>query len=91
MDTISISSREAYIYAILLSVGFGVLVGLVPLVFGFIRRRRKKAFLGFVLTVVGSAFLGLLLAIPVAAIFTWMIYRSSIEVPVQPTDETPAS
>ncbi len=37
----------------------------------------RYAFLGFVLTIVGGAILGLLLAIPVAAIFTWLIYRDA--------------
>jgi vacuolar-type H+-ATPase subunit I/STV1 len=95
MEPINVSTREFYIYSLLLSVGFGVLVGLVPLVFGFIKHRRKYAFLGFVLTIAGSALLGLLLAIPMAAIFSWLIYRDSgqpaTSAPSVPSDEPPAS
>jgi hypothetical protein len=91
MDPINVTSREVYIYSVLLSVGFGVIIGLVPLVFGFIRHRRKNAFLGFILTVVGSALLGLLLAIPVAAIFTYLIYRNSTDAPAKQVDDPPAS
>ena len=91
MDPINVTSREVYIYSVLLSVGFGVLIGLVPLVFGFIRHRRKNALLGFILTVFGSALLGLLLAIPVAAIFTYLIHRSSTDVPTEQVDDPPAS
>ena len=77
MDPINLTTRELYLYSLLLNIALGVLIGLVPLVYGFIKQRRKQAFLGFVLTIVGSALLGLVLAIPIAAIWTWMVYRGA--------------
>jgi hypothetical protein len=62
---------------LLINVGFGVLFGLVPLVVGFIKHQRKYAFWGFILSIVGGAILGLILAIPVAAVFTWLIFSRS--------------
>lgn len=88
MDPIELTQRQIYIYSIV-SVALSVLVGFVPLVFGFVRQQRKYAFLGFILTIVGGVFLGLLLAIPVAAIFSYLIYRSSINPPTTTADDEP--
>ena len=88
MEPINLTTQELYLYSLLLNVALGVLIGLVPLVYGFIKGRRKQAFLGFVLTIVGSAVLGLVLAIPMAAIWTWMVYRGSGKV-VAASDDDP--
>lgn len=60
---------------ILVGGAFGLVIGLVPLVTGFIKKNLKYGFFGFVGSLIGGALLGLLLAIPVAAIFTWLILR----------------
>jgi hypothetical protein len=69
-----------------------VLIALVPLFFGLGRQQRKYAVTGFISTVVGGALLGLLLAIPVAAVFMWLIYRNSTTtISPGPTDDPPAA
>ena len=62
-------------------VGFiaGLLVGLVPLVSGFVKGRRNLGIIGLVACAVAGAFLGLLLAIPVAIVFTLFIFLSKRE------------
>ncbi len=62
-------------YATLLNAGFGFILGLVPLITGIVRRSFKFGILGFVLSTVGGAILGLILAVPISAIFTWLIFR----------------
>lgn len=89
METMDLSTRVLYSLAI--NIGIGVVIGLAPLVFGFVRRQSKRAFLGFILTIVGSALLGLILAIPVAAIWVWLIYKGSTESQTASTDDVPAS
>lgn len=62
---------------ILIGGGLGLLVGLVPLILGFVKKNLKFGVFGFLGSIIGGAVLGLLLAIPVAAIFTWLIIRGS--------------
>jgi lysylphosphatidylglycerol synthetase-like protein (DUF2156 family) len=90
MEPIDLTQRQVYIYSVI-SIALSVLIALVPLFFGLSRQQRKLAVIGFVASIVGGAFLGLLLAIPVAAIFTWLIYRSSTDSLASPPDNTPAA
>ena len=69
------TSREIMIYGSLINAGIGLVFGLVPLIIGFAKRNIKYGVIGFVGSIVGGALLGLLLAIPVAAIFTWLIVK----------------
>src|SRR5438477_6962276 len=52
----------------------GVICGLVPLITGIVRRRPALAFGGLCACVVSGFLLGLLLAVPVSALFTVLIY-----------------
>ncbi len=91
MEPINLSTREFYLYSLAINVGLGVILGLIPLVVGFMKRQRKTAFLGFVVTIVGGAILGLLLAIPAAAIFTWLAVSRSNKTADAPDSDSPAS
>ena len=75
MDLTRMTMQEALIYGAILNAGIGFVLGLVPLIVGFMKRKRKLGFFGFVGSILGGAILGLLLAVPVAAIFTWLIVR----------------
>ena len=87
MDPTTMSSREIMIYASLINAGIGLVFGLVPLISGFVKRNVKYGVIGFLGSIVGGALLGLLLAIPVAAIFTWLIVKR----PRQNTQTEPQS
>jgi hypothetical protein len=91
MEPINVTERDFYIYALLINAALGFLFGLIPLVFGILKGQRKYAFLGLILSVAGGAILGLLLAIPVAAIFTWLIFSRSGKVQTSPSDDAAAS
>lgn len=77
MEPIQLTTREAVLYAVLANTVIGFLIGLAPLAIGLIKGRRKYAFFGLIACVAGGAVLGLLLSIPLAAVFIWIIFRSS--------------
>lgn len=67
------------------------LFGTFPLVAGIIRKNQKRGFLGFVLSLVGGAILGILLSFPLAMIFFWLIVRDQAAEPVVSNDQAPES
>lgn len=86
MDPTSISLSQW----ILIGGGLGLLVGLVPLILGFVKKNLKFGVFGFLGSIIGGAVLGLLLAIPIAGLFTWLIFRGrSAPVEVVVVNENP--
>ena len=69
-----------YVYALWGVIG-GMVTGLVPLIFGVVRKKARLGITGFIVCTVAGAFLGLLLAIPVAAFFIVRIGRHPAAVP----------
>ena len=59
------------------AVAAGGLCGLVPLVYGLARGETGLALCGFAACLIGGVLLGVLLAVPVAALFAWLIWRQS--------------
>jgi hypothetical protein len=76
---------------IALNVVLGFLFGCFPLVAGLLRGNQKRGFLGFVLSLVGGAILGILLSFPIAMIFVWLLLRDKAEEPVVSTEQAPES
>ncbi len=77
MDITTMTAREIMLYSILLNTGVGLVLGLIPLITGIIKENRKFGLFGLLGSIGGGALLGIYLAIPVAAIFTWLIIRNS--------------
>jgi hypothetical protein len=77
MQDITLTTREALLYGALLNAGIGLLVGLAPLVLGFMRDRKKLGILGMAASIIGGAILGLLLSIPAAGLFVWLIVQGT--------------
>lgn len=77
MEPIRLTTQEFLLYTILANAAIGFLLGLIPLTFGFIKHQRKYAFFGLIACIAGGTVLGILLSVPVAAIFTWLIFRAS--------------
>ena len=73
MEPINLTTTAYYLYALLINAGLGALFGFIPLVTGFVKRQRKYAFWGFILSVVGGTILGLGLAVPISLVMTWLI------------------
>jgi uncharacterized membrane protein len=61
----------------------GLICGMIPLFFSTGKDRLKLGFGGLLACVAGGFVLGLLLAIPVAALFLWLIFRRSEEIPFE--------
>ncbi len=81
------SYQAGFLFGIIL----GVILGLIPLILGLIKKKRKYAMFGFLGSIIGSAILGLLLSIPIAGIFTWLILKKDEEpVDVKAVNENPS-
>ena len=81
MDPTQMSAQQLMIYAILINAGIGFALGLVPLIIGFVKGQRRYGILGLVVSTIGGAILGVILAIPVVIIFTWLILGRSKSAP----------
>lgn len=57
----------------------GAVVGLIPLILGIIKKNLKVGALGFIGSIIGSAILGLILAIPVAGVAVYLIIKGKGE------------
>jgi hypothetical protein len=77
------SQQELILYAILFNTALGFVLGLIPLVLGFVRGRVKYGLLGLAASIIGGAILGVILSIPAALIFTWLVLRRQ---PAEPPD-----
>jgi hypothetical protein len=77
MDPIHITTREAVFYFALINAGIGLVLGLIPLLFGYFNKRLKLGAIGFVTAIVGGAILGIFLSIPATVVFTWLVVRRS--------------
>jgi hypothetical protein len=60
---------------ILIGMGIGAVLGLIPLALGIYKGKKKFAFLGFVTAAAAGAAWSLLALIPVV-LFTWLILRN---------------
>lgn len=81
MDPSQMSQQDLIFYAVLLNTAIGFILGLFPLVFGIKRGRARFGALGMVASVVGGAILGVILSVPVALIFTWLVTRQTAHEP----------
>ncbi len=75
MDQIRLTPNELFMYSTIIGVIVGFVVGLVPLISGIFRKNLKLGLIGFVCSLIGGAILSLILALPVAGIFTWLILK----------------
>ena len=55
----------------------GIVCGLVPLIFGLVRGEKGLAWGGFGACIVAGLILGLILALPMAIVFTVLIWKNS--------------
>lgn len=87
MEQVKITYYEAIAYLALFGVAVGILLGLIPLILGFLRKERSYALFGFFTSIIAGAFSPILSVIAVA-VFTWLILRrpknqtASAETPV---------
>ncbi len=75
MEQIRLTNNEAIVYITIFNVLLGIVLGLIPLILGFVKKERSYGVFGFLGSIIGGAILGLFLSVPVMAIFTWLILR----------------
>lgn len=75
MDPSKMTTQEVMMYAALFNAGIGLVLGLVPLVLGFVKGRVKYGVFGFLACLVGGAVLGVILSVPAMVFFTWLVFR----------------
>jgi hypothetical protein len=76
MEEIKLTFRELVFYIITANVILGVLFGTISMFLGFKMNRRGLGVIGFVVTVIGGAVLGLFLSYPLTLLFMWLIMRT---------------
>ena len=67
---------------LLFGAALGFLLGLIPLILGIVKGRAKIGILGLIGSTIGSAILGLLLAIPIIGICIYLILKQPSSKPV---------
>ena len=67
----------------MMGAALGLLLGLIPLILGFIKKERSYAVFGFLGSIIGGSILGVFLSVPIVAIFTWLILRKPKNDPVE--------
>lgn len=67
----------------LMGAALGLLLGLIPLILGLIKKERSYAVFGFLGSIIGGGILGIFLSIPIVAIFTWLILRKPKNEPAE--------
>lgn len=75
MDDIALTYREFYLYVVIGGAILGALFGIIPLVLGRRKNKRRLGFYGFLASIIGGA-IAPLLAIVITVIFSWLIVRS---------------
>lgn len=88
MAQIRLTPKEAILYVTLLNIGIGIILGAIPLILGFLRKKRKYAMFGFIGSIIGGAILGIFLSIPIATVFTWLITRNENEVGIKSSEKS---
>jgi MFS family permease len=74
MNDILLSYRELYIYVMIAGAIVGALFGLVPLIIGRRKNRKRLGVYGFIASIVGGA-IAPLLGMLVAGLFFWLVVR----------------
>ena len=74
MNDVQLTFREFYVYVMIAGAILGALFGLVPLIVGRRRDRKRLGVYGFIASIVGGA-IAPLLGLIVAGIFFWLVVR----------------
>ena len=78
MEPLNMTMREYFLYAALLGAGLGALFGLVPLILGMRRDKRRLGLYGFVASIIGGA-IAPLLSVVIVVIFSWIIVKKKAD------------
>lgn len=68
----------------------GYILGFIPLIFGIVRHKVGLGILGLVSSIVAGSIASFILALPMVALFVWLITRDAKTVPAAQTGDLPA-
>lgn len=77
---------------VLIGVGIGVVLGLIPLILGFVKNKRTLGIYGFVASIIGGS-LSSILSLIIVIVFVWLILKKpavAMSVEDNSAVETPA-
>ncbi|MBP6001943.1 MAG: hypothetical protein KA746_00780 [Pyrinomonadaceae bacterium] len=77
MEPYQISTREAIVWVMLINAVIGLVLGLIPLLFGYFNKQLKLGVAGIAVATLGGAVLGIFASIPATIIFTWLVARQA--------------
>jgi hypothetical protein len=90
MNDVRLTFNDLIVYAAIVNTILGALFGVFPLVVGLRNSNRKYAVIGFIGSIIGGFLLSVVLAFPVALIFTLLALRPTRqEVPSLPETTQP--
>jgi len=75
MDPVHMTTSEAVTFFALVNAAIGLVLGLIPLLFGYFNKRFRLGVIGFVTALAGGALFGIFVSIPATIIFTWFVVR----------------
>jgi hypothetical protein len=75
MDGYRLTTQQALLFVALINAAIGLVIGLIPLITGIVKKKVRLGVYGLLASTVGGALLGLLLSIPAAVIFMWLILK----------------
>lgn len=71
MDPTSMTMMQRVIFG----AAIGLILGLVPLIVGILKKKAKLGLIGFLASIAGGSIFALLLSLPISLIFTWLVLR----------------
>ena len=82
MDPIRLNTREAIVYLTLIGAAVGLILGLVPLIYGRIKGKARLGVIGFVVSILSGAIWSIL-PLFVMITFVFLILRDQNDKPVE--------
>lgn len=76
MEDIRLTYNDIVVYAGIVNTVLGLLFGIFPLVVGIKNNNKQYAYIGLIGSIIGGFVLSVLLAFPIALIFTMLSLRS---------------
>ena len=78
MDPIHLTTPEAIFLGALINALIGLVLGLIPLLFGYFQGQLRLGIIGIVFSTIGGSILGVFLSVPAVIIFTGTIVASKL-------------
>lgn len=85
MGTYKITYFDLVVFGAIL----GYILGFIPLIFGIVRQKIRLGIFGLVLTILAGSLASFILALPMVAIFVWLITRKVKTTPAAEPGDLP--